>query len=298
MNKKTQAVLAAFGGNTIFGISFMFSKVALNQMPPLVLLSIRFIIAFITIHIVIKLLNIKIQFKGKDFCWLIVLGILQPILYFVFENFGIENSTASFSGVMISIIPIVTLLVGGIILKEKATMIQIVFSICSIIGVVVLSIGNKEGGTGIKGFILLLGAVFSAAGFNIVSRKISRSYSAFERTYFMFLLGSVFFTLAAILQQKSKYPQIVANVFQNEKAVIAVFYLAVVSSVGAMLMLNFAASHITVAKYSSFANLTTVVAIFAGVIFLKESFTIIQALGSGIIIAGVYGVNRYGKIHS
>lgn len=294
-DSKNLAVLAAFLGNSIFGFSFMFSKVALNEMSPLVLLSLRFVIAFITLNCILLIFKIKIRFKGKDFYWLLLLGILQPILYFLFENYGIENSTASFSGIMISLIPIVALSLGCIILKEKATRLQIMFSACSIVGVIILSLGKQEGQTGVKGFLLLLGAVFSGAGFNILSRKTSSSYSAFERTYFMFLVGSIFFTVAAILQMKGNYFPLFVKAFQSEKILFSILYLAVISSVGAMLLLNFAATHMPVAKYSSFANLVTVVAIFAGIIFLKEGFTTVQMLGSVLIILGVFGVNRYGQ---
>ncbi|MBQ4505615.1 MAG: EamA family transporter, partial [Firmicutes bacterium] len=39
-------------------------------------------------------------------------------------------------------------------------------------------------------------------------------------------------------------------------------------------------------------NITTVISILAGVIFLKEPFTLRQAIASLIILIGVYGVNR------
>ena len=41
-----------------------------------------------------------------------------------------------------------------------------------------------------------------------------------------------------------------------------------------------------------FANLTTVISIIAGVVFLHESFTAFQVLGAAIIVISVYLANR------
>ena len=52
LNKK--AILAALMGNIIFGFSFLFSSVALEHAQPFVLLSIRFILAFLVLSLVLR----------------------------------------------------------------------------------------------------------------------------------------------------------------------------------------------------------------------------------------------------
>ncbi|MCQ2558715.1 MAG: EamA family transporter, partial [Oscillospiraceae bacterium] len=42
-----------------------------------------------------------------------------------------------------------------------------------------------------------------------------------------------------------------------------------------------------------FANITTVISVLAGVLFLKESFTPVQFIGIVMVVVGVYGVNRF-----
>ena len=48
----------------------------------------------------------------------------------------------------------------------------------------------------------------------------------------------------------------------------------------------------TVARETVFANLTTAVSVFAGVIFLHEPFTWFGAFCCLIIFIGIYGVQR------
>jgi len=86
--------------------------------------------------------------------------------------------------------------------------------------------------------------------------------------------------------------QAVWQPLQSPQFLGALFYLAVVSSVLAFLALNYAITYLPVAKSTAFANMTTVISIFAGVLFLKEPFGLPAFIGAVMIIIGVYGVNR------
>ena len=52
MNRKQAATLAALIGNSIFGFSFMFSRIALDVATPFVMLMYRFLLAFAAINAV------------------------------------------------------------------------------------------------------------------------------------------------------------------------------------------------------------------------------------------------------
>lgn len=75
---------------------------------------------------------------------------------------------------------------------------------------------------------------------------------------------------------------------------ISIVYLSGVSSVGAFMLLNKALDVLEVARSLVFANITTVISVLAGVFFLKEQFSAIQAIGIVMVIVGVYGVNSVG----
>ena len=109
-NKTTIATLAALAGYSIFGFSFLFSKTALNLTTPFVLLAVRFLAAFLLLNILVLVGVIKLDLKGKPIKMLLVLGLVQPVLYFICESYGIAMTTASFSGVMIGLVP-----VGGLV---------------------------------------------------------------------------------------------------------------------------------------------------------------------------------------
>lgn len=60
-----KAVAAAVLGNSFFGLSFLFSKVALERLEPFVLLAVRFIVAFVMLNLVLLTGKVKIRLTGK-----------------------------------------------------------------------------------------------------------------------------------------------------------------------------------------------------------------------------------------
>lgn len=291
MNEKT-ALLLALLGNVIFGFSFLFSKQALAVAAPFVLLAVRFSAAFIMMNCLALTGKFKLSLRGKDVKLLLFLGTLQPVLYFICESYGIRLLSTSFVGTIIALVPVACLVLGMLILREKVRPLQAVCALVSVAGVFLTTLGQDSGSFSWGGFGLLVGAVFVAAMFTVLSRKTSREFTAFERTYVMFALGCVTFVAIALIQCRGDIRGMLLTPLTDPGFWASVLFLAGASSVGAFLMLNYALTYLDVARVSIFANITTVVSILAGILILRESFGIYQALGSAIIIAGVYGVNR------
>lgn len=289
MNRSTLATWAALLGYSIFGFSFLFSKLALNLASPFVLLSARFLTAFLVLNLIALTGKVPFRLKGKPIAPLLLLGLVQPVIYFICENYGIAMTSASFSGVMLGIIPVVGLITGRLILKERSSRFQIVCAVLSVFGVALTTVGG-EVAVSVLGTVLLLTAAASSSVFSAISRGISARFSAFERTYVMFALGSVVFTGIAIAENWST-PAALLVPLTAPRFWTAVLYLAVASSVGAFLLLNFAMNHISVAKASIFSNFTTVISVLAGIFILHDSFTPVQLVGIVIITLSVCGVS-------
>ena len=104
MTNTTKATLANIVCNAIFGLSFLFSKVALDYAEPSVMLSIRFLTAFTVMSLILLTGKQKVSFKNKPVGKLLLMGLVQPVIYYICETLGIALTTASFSGVMIGLI--------------------------------------------------------------------------------------------------------------------------------------------------------------------------------------------------
>ena len=283
------ATLAALGAQVIFGFSFMFTKIALESASPMTVIANRYMVASLGLSLVMLITKTKINLK-RNLTKLIMMSVFQPVLYFVFESYGIKLTTSAFSSVVISMIPVVSMVSGIFVLKEVPSPLQYVFSFLSVGGVVIMSLaGSADGTVSAAGIILLLGAVFSSVAYNVTSRKISAEFSVFERTYAMTVIGLIVFTLISVLQNIDN-PVNVISAFGSGAYTLAILYLGIFSSVAAFLLLNFANTYLPVAKTTVFSNITTVVSVIAGMIFLKEKFTWETAFSTIMIVAGVWGV--------
>lgn len=290
---ENKALFAAFTGNFIFGFSFIFSKLALGVTSPFILLTYRFGVSLIILTILAALGKFKVNFRGKRIFPLLVLGIFQPVLYFIGENYGILYSNATFAAVMIALVPIFSTIFASLFLGEKATVLQWIFCIVSISGVIITATQtSSDGGTKIAGILLLLLAVAAETGYAYLGRKISAEFTAAERTYAMMLCGTVVFSVLALCENAGNLRAFAEPLF-SPVFIAGLFYLSVLSSVTAFLCLNFAASHLPVARTVVFANITTVVSVFAGVIFLHEKCTALSIFASVMIIAGILGVQKF-----
>jgi drug/metabolite transporter (DMT)-like permease len=196
---------------------------------------------------------------------------------------------------MIAFIPILVTILSAYILKEIPSKKQCGFIFLSVSGVVFIVLMNGSSSSGsLLGVFLLLGAVFSAAVFNILSRKFSKKFSPMELTYAMMAMGAVFFNLVSI------YNHIRTNTLtqyfiplKNRDFLISLTYLGILSSIIAFLLINFTLSRIEASKSAVFANLSTIVSIIAGVVFLHESFKLYHLIGSILILVGVWGTNYF-----
>jgi len=74
-----------------------------------------------------------------------------------------------------------------------------------------------------------------------------------------------------------------------------VLYLGALSSVTAFFLINFSLSQLTATQSSVFANLTTIISIIAGVVFLKEPFYWYHGVGAAAILGGIWGTNRFAR---
>ena len=298
--QKTLAATAAVAiGNSIFGFSFMFSRMALRVATPFVMLAFRFVIAFALILLVALWARksgrqdfLRFQLRGKPIGKLVLLGLIQPVIYFICESYGVSMTNSTVSGVIIAVIPIVALAAGYVFMGEKPSVKQVLFSLLSIAGVIVMTLQQSAAGT-IRplGIVLLLGAVASAAAFNLLSRRLSTVFSPLERTYIMMLMAAICFTVPALIECGGN-PLLLLAPARDAQFLLSMLYLSSLSSIFAFFCINFAATVLPVSKSTAFCNLTTILSVFAGVVFLKEKVTIVSVIAALVIIIGVFGVQK------
>ena len=285
-------LLAAAVCHFLWGLSFLASRIALDTASVTVLLSHRFLLAFLMMSLLLPTRLADCHLRGKALWPLLLLGLMEPVVYFFGEQSGILHSTTIFSGVMISTIPIVSILAAMPILREKPTTGQMLFSLLSAGGVIGIGlISRSSGALDWIGVLALAVAVLSAVVYTLLSRGISNNYSPFERTYFMLGIGAVTFTALAAAEVRGSVPAYLQP-FSSPAYGAAVLYLAVFCSVVCYFLSSYTLTRLSVARATVFSNLTTAVSVIAGAWILHEPLSPIGMVCCVLILIGIYGVQR------
>ncbi len=298
MKLTTKAYLSALLYSLIIGFSFMFVKLALTVTIPLDTLAHRFTVAFVAASIPIVFGFIKLNVSFKNILALLPLAIFYPALFFAFQAFGLVYTSSSEAGIIQAAIPIFTMLLASYFLKEYTNTWQKISVLISVIGVIYIFIMNGIGTheTSFIGVILILLSALSSAFYNVLARKMTKKFKLMDLTYTMTVIGFISFNLIAIASHISKGTiTVYFKPFTNGTFLVSILYLGLLSSLLTALLLNYSLSYIEAAKISVFSNLSTLITIIAGVIFLHEQISYYHIIGTIMIIFGIIGTNFLGK---
>ncbi len=286
--------LGALVANGIFGLSYYFSQMALDTgVHPLMILQIRFVLAFAALSLLAALRVIRVHYKGKPLGRLLLMAVMQPLLYFIFELYGIARTSTALSGVIIGMTPAVVMAASALILRERPTALQWGAGLIGVGCIAAISlIGKQNGTTDWLGILLLIGAVVTAAGFNLLSRSVATQFSAWERTYAMFTVAAAAFLVITPAALRGQYLPQLALAAGQPRFWMALLYLSLLSSIAAYFLYNHATGKIGLVRASAFSGVITVVSMFTGIFILKEPMTPVQIVLCLLIIACIYVVNR------
>jgi drug/metabolite transporter (DMT)-like permease len=290
-DKPILPILAGIFIALLFGFSFLFSKQSLNTMAPMELLAHRFTLASLLLILLIAIKFIQIRLNWKLLFDLLPLALFQPLLYFLGETYGIKYTSASESGIIISLIPVAVTLLEVIFLKERVKLKQWFLILMTVLGffLIVLAGSGYVFQKHLWGIVALLIAVFAASAFNILSRKSSRFYTPIEITVVMMITAAIFFNCVRLVTMGPSEHYFAA--FLQRDSLIGLLYLGLACSVGAFFLMNYMLNKMPAFQVATFVNLTTVVSVMAGVAFRKENFGIYHIIGTILILGGVFGLN-------
>jgi len=267
----------------LWGLSFVGTKLALLSFPPFTLMFFRFALASV-FFLLLFLVKGFPRVSGKGHLKLLSLSIFEPILYFVFETWGLSLTSASESSLIIALVPVAVAALARIFLGERLSARALLGIGLSILGVGVLVFGGEggagNGGHSLKGNLLILGAVFSAAVYMVLARDLARDVPSWGITGFQIFYGALFFAPFHFLGPKSAAPV-------QTSSVGALIYLAAGATVGGFLSYNYALSKVSATKASIFINGIPVVTALGAWAILGERLTTPQLLGAALVIAAV-----------
>lgn len=272
-----------------WGVSFIATKVALDELVPLSIIFLRLILGtiFLSVIAVRTKKSFAVNFKSHG-------GILLLALIAVFHLWiqvtGLQYTSAANTGWIIGITPVFMALLGLLFLKEYLTPLKISGIIISFFGLLLLMSKGDFTSIGFisnKGDFLVLGSAFTWSVYSLVNKKISVNYPPMMTILFLFLIMAIIISPFAINKNS------IESVIQLSTAGwIAILFLGIFCSGIAYVFWAQSLKEMESAKVGAFLYFEPFVTVIASWILLNEEITLLMILAGIIITAGVILVNK------
>lgn len=173
MDKAT--AIRLFGQAAIWGASFTFIKLALEDFSPNQLVLFRLLLGAATLSAIIVFTRRSFKLSRQAWFHVAVSSIFANIIPYLLLSYGERHTSAGLAGVLIGATPLVTLFISTVALQTApSTTRKVAGFILGFVGVVlVVSPWNVEGSS-LLGALACFGAATSyAVGYSYVSRYLS-----------------------------------------------------------------------------------------------------------------------------
>jgi drug/metabolite transporter (DMT)-like permease len=268
----------------VWASSFIALKSSIGPIGPMSVIFLRMLIASICFLYFIKGFS-KLQFSKDDIKYIILMVFFEPCLYFIFEAKALQYTTAGQAGMITSMMPLITAIGAGIVLKEVITRKLLIGSLLAVAGGIWLSLSASSGESAsnpLLGNTLEFLAMVCGAGYAISIRRLSAKFSAIFLTAVQSFAGLIFFFPFAIWE----YYNVPMNI--TYEALAWVLYLGIVVTLAGYGLFNFALGRIEASKASVYVNLIPVFTVILAFLILGERLQFIEIVASFVILSGVF----------
>lgn len=272
---------------SIWGGMYVVSKYVLDFIPPLTLVWLRFIIAFVVLYMILKITEKKqkktVTIRKKDWLLFAWIGFIGYFISITCQFIGTKLSDAHTGSLVTSATPAFMVIFAAIILKEKLTARRMLSTIIATIGVIIVIGWDIEIGSYFIGTIILVGAAITWALLSIYVKIASAQFSSLVITTYAIFFSLFFITPFMIWEFQSNSIE-----HMNLYVVLGVLYLGIVSTAGAFFLWNKGLELMDASIGSLFFFFQPIVGSLLGWFLLNETLNSNFFIGGILIICSVF----------
>ncbi|WP_085991417.1 DMT family transporter [Oceanobacillus senegalensis] len=282
-------VVIIYAGNILVGK-------AINDLPPFTIAFFRLLVAFIAL--------LPFGLKQAQEKWSLFPEYKKPILIMsltgvtFFNTFiygALQFTSATNVSVLESSIPVLTVILSAIILKEKLLKVQWIGVVLSFLGAIWVILDGKllllastawNIGDGI-----MIGAIVCWSIYSIYVKQYMQLFPSFGAPFIMTGI-SVLALLPFVAIEWITYG---IPTFQIPSHILGLLFLGIFPSFIALVFYNRAVTLLGPSHASVFLNFLPVVTIIGAFLWLGETITLLQIIGSAFVIFGVMLTTQFGQ---
>jgi drug/metabolite transporter (DMT)-like permease len=290
---RASATLLAVATVSIWGATFVATKVALQEVSPATIVWLRFTMGVVILGIAaLQRKELTPPARG-DWPILALLGFIGVAFHQWLQANGLQTAAATTTAWLVATTPVFIALLGWIALKERLNWLQWAGIAGAAAGVLlILGRGNPMpvhlGGPISRGDLMVMLSAPNWAVYTILSRRVLGRMSPSKMIFYVMLAGWMFITVWAV----GFGPGTGEIGALSIRGWVAVAGLGVFGSGLAYIMYHDALHVLPASELGVFLNLEPVVTMLLAAPILGEPVTMLVLVGGAMIVGGIFLVNR------
>jgi drug/metabolite transporter (DMT)-like permease len=263
-------------------------KYAVGFVPPLPFAALRFILAGLVLLAVLRLFGSEGGIGRRDLLALAGVGVVGVALNNATFTYGVSMTSASDTALIVATAPLWGMLLGFVLGLERPKLKGLVGVGLALFGVgMIVYQGLGASGTSLTGDLLVMGAAACWGSYAVLSLPLLKRYSPLVVAAYTMLFGGL-----AVLPFAS-----FGLLNTDWEAVSAGGWAAAAYSALLVAAFGFTSWQRGVARIGAnrmlvYQYLVTLTGVLAGVVLFHEDFGLDKALGTAILLSGVYLARR------
>lgn len=275
-----------------WGWTFVATKIVLAYVTPVELLGLRLLTALPVLFVIIRIKRVRLQFSPRGRKQLLI-GSAIITCHFLIQITGLQYTSATNTGWIISVTPLVMALLAWLILKERLGAKEFGGIVIATIGILLLvsrgDFSSLSWMSSIGDWLVLISA-HTWALYTIATRDLSREGNPLGVTLMVFLPPGVL-----TLLYMTYLSDWTAFLTMPLEAWIALLFLGIVGMALAHWFWQEGVAEIGAARAGLYLYLEPIATTALAVPYLGEQFTWATGVGGALVIAGVFYAQRRQK---
>lgn len=287
-------VVAFFSIYVIWGSTYLLNKIAVSELPPFMLASLRFLVAGSLIFLIAKSFGFKLGITKKQLLNTTIAGFL----FLTFGNgvvvWALKYVDSGLAALQISAQPLVILLLMRFFEGKRIQPMSIIGVVLGIMGIFLLvtqkELITKEGMA--VGMLMIFACMLSWGYGSLFVTKADLPANFFVNTGYQMVMGGVMLLIASVAFGESW-----SNPIEWSQPVqLSMLALIIFGGIVAFTSFNFLLKSVSPEKVATSTYVNPVIAMLLGWHFLEEQITTQSIIAALILLSGVYFINTKKKL--
>ena len=286
---KLLILLSFFAIYIVWGSTYVFNKIAVSELPPFFLASLRFITAGLLIMVISKILNFKLAITKKQFLNSLIAGFL----FLVYGNgvfvWALKYVDSGFAALLAATQPLFVLLLMRLIDRKPMQKKSIIGVLLGLIGMYLLvsqqEITSSEGS--ILGIFMIFTCVFSWSYGSVFVSKADLPKNFFVSTGYQMLIAGFMLLIGSLIFKETW----VSPLNWNTEVQLSMMFLITFGGIAVFTAFNYLLKNVSTEKVATSAYVNPIIAMLLGWYVLDERLSLQSIIASVVLLTGVYFIN-------